>query len=53
MCVTDRHDMPLAVKVALDPKTTNQVHESRGRSPIETDIPTMEQIMFKPDYTVN
>ena len=24
MCVTDRHDMTLAVKVALNPNTTNQ-----------------------------
>ena len=24
MCVTDRHDMTLAVKVALNPDTTNQ-----------------------------
>ena len=25
MCVTDRHDMTLAVKVALNPNTTNQL----------------------------
>ena len=25
MCVTDRHDMILAVKVALNPNTTNQL----------------------------
>ena len=25
MCVTDRHDMTLAVKVALNPNTTNQI----------------------------
>ena len=25
MCVTDHHDMTLAVKVPLNPKTTNQV----------------------------
>ena len=24
MCITDRHDMTLAVKVALNPNTTNQ-----------------------------
>ena len=24
MCVTDRHDMTFAVKVALNPNTTNQ-----------------------------
>ena len=24
MCVTDRHDMTLVVKVALNPNTTNQ-----------------------------
>ena len=24
MCVSDRHDMTLAVKVALNPNTTNQ-----------------------------
>ena len=24
MCVTDRHDMTIAVKVALNPNTTNQ-----------------------------
>ena len=27
MCVTDRHDMTLAVKVALNPSTTNQLTE--------------------------
>ena len=25
ICVTDRHDMTLAVKVALNPNTTNQI----------------------------
>ena len=25
MCVTDHHDMTLAVKVVLNPKTSNQV----------------------------
>ena len=25
MCVTDRHDMTLGVKVALNPNTTNQI----------------------------
>ena len=25
MCVTDRHDMTLAVKVALNPNTTNKL----------------------------
>ena len=25
MCVTDHHDMTLAVKVALNPNTTNQL----------------------------
>ena len=25
MCVTDRHDITLAVKVALNPNTTNQL----------------------------
>ena len=25
MCVTDRHDMTLAVKVALNPSTANQI----------------------------
>ena len=25
MCVTDRHDMTLAVKVELNPNTTNQI----------------------------
>ena len=28
MCVTDRHDMTLAVKVALNPNTTNQPRET-------------------------
>ena len=27
MCVTDSHDMTLAVKVALNPNTTNQPYE--------------------------
>ena len=27
MCVTDRHDMTLAVKVALNPNTTNHLVE--------------------------
>ena len=33
MCVTDRHDMTLAVKVALNPNTTYQIifcHEDIG-----------------------
>ena len=25
MCVTDRHDMTIAVKVALNPNTTNEL----------------------------
>ena len=30
MCVTDRHDMTLAVKVALNPNTTNQmIHDTK------------------------
>ena len=31
MCVSDRHDMTLAVKVALNPNTTNQQTDSRYR----------------------
>ena len=27
MCVTDRHDMTLAVKVALNPNTTNTTYQ--------------------------
>ena len=27
MCVTDRHDMTLAVKVALNPNTTNKPNQ--------------------------
>ena len=30
MCVTDRHDMTLAVKVALNPNTTNQLSQKDG-----------------------
>ena len=26
MCITDRHDMTLAVQVALNPNTTNQLN---------------------------
>ena len=32
MCVTDRHDMTLAGKVALNPNTTNQPKNSGERS---------------------
>ena len=44
MCVTDRHDMTLAVKVALNPNTTNQLrrgkvhfHKLNSCCTIETD----------------
>ena len=32
MLVTDRHDMTLAVKVALNPNTTNQPKKERRRN---------------------
>ena len=32
ICVTDRHDMTLAVKVALNPNTTNQPYSSFNKS---------------------
>ena len=32
MCVTDRHDMTSAVKVALNPNTTNQTDHPLGDS---------------------
>ena len=37
MCVTDCHDMTLAVKVALNPNTTNQLMEDSG-VPLVIDI---------------
>ena len=32
ICVTDRHDMTLAVKVALNPNTTNQYNQLHERN---------------------
>ena len=37
MCVTDRHDMTLAVKLALNPNTTNQPTELWGSASFISD----------------
>ena len=43
MCVTDHHDVTLAVKVALNPNTTNQRiqahYQKRGSSVARTQYP--------------
>ena len=38
MCVTDRHDMTLAVKVALNPNTTNEIAVLRWTVAIILDL---------------
>ena len=42
MCVTDRHDMTLAVKVALNPNTTNQP----TNQPVQCKKPPFTNTMF-------
>ena len=42
MCVTDRHDMTLAVKVALNPNTTNQPSNSAAKEYIMSNIDKWE-----------
>ena len=49
MCVTDRHDMTLAVKVALNPNTTNFYHAPHGR----TLAPACDALVFSsPEHEV-
>ena len=39
MCVTDCHDMTLAVKVALNPNTTNQPIDLRCLQKLPNSVP--------------
>ena len=43
MCVTDRHDMT-AVKVALNPNTTNQIYDIKQFSPVHKIKHQIQQI---------
>ena len=46
MCVTDRHDITVAVKVALNPNTTNQ--PTNHQSKIERRIKRATRESYKP-----
>ena len=46
MCVTDRHDMTLAVKVALNPNTTNQPEFKRLESNVRKGENTCSFLCF-------
>ena len=57
MCVTDRHDMTLSVKVALNPKTTNEpmANDSISSSTkllSRTDDENVRKGVFNFQYTV-
>ena len=47
MCVTDSHDMTLAVKVALNPNTTNQPASKLGTFPRELGEKDLGQVSHK------
>ena len=47
MCVTDRHDMTLAVKVALNPNTTNKLIDGK-----RLDEPYKVFCLILPDFFV-
>ena len=47
MCVTNRYDMTLAVKVALNPSTTNQPIQNKSISKKEINVTQMLKICIQ------